>query len=185
VLRCVFKSLQVFARDQGELTRIVKKGGVPLVAKTSYRVQGISIPDEELFEASRARAEQLGMSFSAYVCHLIRRDLANPSDFRLMTPAGETYRLSRTAHPSLNEPAVVAAAREKAKVNLSYQETAMLLEAAAQSAGVADPPMPIAPIVVPTSAIPRQPLPASPGTSYGKRRPNAGQQTPAQPKGNS
>ncbi len=155
------------------------------MAKTSYRVQGISIPDEELFEASRARAEQLGMSFSAYVCHLIRRDLANPSDFRLMTPAGEAYRLSRTAHPSLNEPAVAAALHDKGKANLTFQETATLLGAAAKSAGFVDPPPPIDPIVVPKAATHRPPLSASPATRYGKRQLASDQQQHVQPKGNS
>lgn len=139
-----------------ELTRIVKKGGVRLVAKTSYRVQGISIPDEQLFEASRARAEQLGMSFSAYVCHLIRRDLANPSDFRLMTSTGESYRLSKTPHPSLNEPSFSEHSAIKAPVNLTDSQKIALIAGAQAVAGIIPQPLPNDPNGPPRIASPQQ-----------------------------
>ena len=85
------------------------------MAKTTYRVQGVSIPDEELYQASWNRAKSLGLSFSAYVCNLIRRDLAEPQDYRVFTPTGEVYRVVRSSTAAMNEgmphyPAVINSA---------------------------------------------------------------------------
>lgn len=50
--------------------------------KTKKKVTfGISWPNEEVLESGKRRAEEMGISFSQYVNHLVRKDLGIPGIF--------------------------------------------------------------------------------------------------------
>ena len=46
---------------------------------------GISFPDPRILDGAKSRAAQIGISFSAYVNQLLRRDLGQPNALSLYT----------------------------------------------------------------------------------------------------
>lgn len=55
--------------------------GVPDEKKNPYRVIGVSWSSQELLDQGRRRAAALGLSFSRYINHLVRRDVDDRRDF--------------------------------------------------------------------------------------------------------
>jgi hypothetical protein len=43
--------------------------------KNPYNVQGVSFESEKLLEEAKARAKSFGLSFSNYICQLVKNDL--------------------------------------------------------------------------------------------------------------
>lgn len=70
-------------------------------AVNPYNVQGISFESEDFLKEAKDRAESLGLSLSAYVCAVVRNDLASPGEIRLRP---RTYPAPANPNPQLNEP---------------------------------------------------------------------------------
>ena len=73
------------------------------MAKPIFRPISFSMPDDGLIEAARERARELGLSFSSYIVHLIRRDLAEPGHFNLVGASGRVYRVTGANPMALND----------------------------------------------------------------------------------
>jgi hypothetical protein len=71
--------------------------------KKKYLVQGISFPDENLFQAAKARAASQRRTLSNYICGLLEADLQGAGrGGRVIYPSAHEPQM-------LNEPAVSSA----------------------------------------------------------------------------
>lgn len=80
-------------------------GFVMTKPKQKYTTFGLSFPDERVLDTAKVRAKEMGMSLSAYVNQLIRKDVGMPGSFSHEAGAKQLLKYPDIQHGMVAEDA--------------------------------------------------------------------------------